>query len=84
VEGKHGGTGVVGDWEAVAKYSDGKGLPPLVLAGGLTPQNVADAIRAVGPSGVDTASGVESRPGRKDPAAVASFVQAAQSAFAGG
>jgi phosphoribosylanthranilate isomerase len=57
-------------------------LPALVLAGGLTPQNVAAAIRTVRPAAIDVASGVESRPGRKDPAAVAAFVQAARTAFA--
>lgn len=53
--------------------------PPLVLAGGLTPANVAEAVRRVRPAAVDTASGVESSPGHKDPAAVAAFVEAARS-----
>jgi phosphoribosylanthranilate isomerase len=53
-----------------------------VLAGGLTPRNVAEAIRATGVTAVDTASGVESRPGHKDPEAVAKFVLAARAAFA--
>jgi phosphoribosylanthranilate isomerase len=76
-----GGTGQTGDWSAAAKYAAEPDVPPLVLAGGLTPQNVAAAIRAIHPAAVDVASGVESSPGRKDPAAVEAFVQAARSAF---
>jgi phosphoribosylanthranilate isomerase len=56
-------------------------LPPLVLAGGLTAENVARAIAAVRPTAVDVASGVESEPGRKDPRAVEAFVRAAREAF---
>jgi len=55
---------------------------PLMLAGGLTPDNVAAGIAAVRPQGVDVASGVEREPGRKDPALVARFVAAARNAFA--
>jgi phosphoribosylanthranilate isomerase len=54
----------------------------MVLAGGLRPENVAAAIRATGARAVDTASGVEARPGRKDPAAVEAFVRAAREALA--
>jgi phosphoribosylanthranilate isomerase len=56
--------------------------PPLVLAGGLTAENVAEAIRATGVRAVDTASGVESQPGIKDAAAIAAFVAAARNALA--
>ncbi len=85
VAGAYGGTGQVADWRAIEAYGpDGHGgsLPPLVLAGGLTPGNVAEAIRTVRPAAVDTASGVESSPGKKDPKAIAEFVRAAHEAFA--
>ena len=59
----------------------GLGNIELVLAGGLKPDNVADAIRTVRPFAVDTASGVESAPGRKDPALTTAFVIAARQAL---
>ena len=55
--------------------------PPFVLAGGLTPENVAAAIQAIFPAAVDTASGVEQSPGRKDPLRVVRFVQEARRAL---
>lgn len=81
VEGEYGGTGQVADWQVLGRYPHDQEHPPLVLAGGLTPDNVAEAIRTVQPAAVDTASGVESSPGRKDPAAVEAFVRAARAAF---
>jgi phosphoribosylanthranilate isomerase len=53
-------------------------LPRLILAGGLTPENVAERIARARPWMVDVASGVESSPGRKDPAKVAAFIRAAR------
>lgn len=79
--GALGGTGERVDWPAVARAEP---LPvPLALAGGLTPENVAEAVRTSGLSAVDAASGVESGPGRKDAAKVAAFVAAARRALAG-
>jgi phosphoribosylanthranilate isomerase len=68
--GQRGGTGVAFDWGTLPKF-DG---PPLILAGGLNPGNVATAIRVVRPYGVDVSSGVESAPGIKDAAKMAAFV----------
>jgi phosphoribosylanthranilate isomerase len=82
VPGAYGGTGQVADWSAARQYRMEITYPPMVLAGGLRADNVAAAIRATGALGVDTASGVEARPGRKDPAAVAAFVRAAREALA--
>ena len=85
-KGSYGGTGQLADWATVSAYATGEetlpiDLPPLVLAGGLTADNVAEAIRAVRPAAIDTASGVESSPGKKDPAAVKAFVRAARRAL---
>jgi phosphoribosylanthranilate isomerase len=73
-----GGTGRRLDWPGVAALRDA--APWLMLAGGLDPENVAEAIRIVGPDAVDVSSGVESAPGVKDPARVAAFVRAARAA----
>lgn len=70
-----GGTGEVFDWHIAPDLADKAGLN-LVVAGGLRPENVGEAIRIAKPWGVDVASGVESRPGRKDPEKVRAFVQA--------
>lgn len=77
VEGQHGGTGRTAPWDLLADFRPGV---PMILAGGLTPENVAEAIRVVRPDGVDVASGVESAPGRKDPAKVKAFVERAREA----
>ena len=69
-----GGTGVTAPWDVLAQWRPGV---PLVLAGGLTPDNVADAVRRVRPFAVDVAGGVESAPGVKDPIKVRDFVAAA-------
>jgi phosphoribosylanthranilate isomerase len=71
--GRRGGTGQTLDWGLVAAA---KRPAPVILSGGLTPDNVAEGIRTVRPYAVDTASGTEARPGRKDPARLAAFVRA--------
>jgi len=73
VKGLYGGTGVAADWNGAAELAK---KYQLLLAGGLTPENVADAVRQVKPWGVDVASGVESAPGEKDAAKMKAFVQA--------
>ncbi|MBX9788093.1 MAG: phosphoribosylanthranilate isomerase [Pirellulales bacterium] len=81
VAGQYGGTGQRADWEAWSHYASKPRVPPLVLAGGLTPENVAEGIARVRPAAVDVASGVESEPGIKDQAKVKQFVDAARAAF---
>jgi phosphoribosylanthranilate isomerase/ribosomal protein S18 acetylase RimI-like enzyme len=73
VKGVYGGSGVIADWSAAKELAK---QYPLLLAGGLTPENVADAVRQVNPWGVDVASGVESGPGSKDEAKMIAFVNA--------
>ncbi|GAB4191850.1 MAG: phosphoribosylanthranilate isomerase [Phycisphaeraceae bacterium] len=73
-----GGTGRVFDWEALARL-DRTGLPPIILAGGLTPDNVADAIRLIRPFAVDVSSGVESSRGVKSPDLIRDFCDAVHS-----
>jgi phosphoribosylanthranilate isomerase len=80
--GDFGGTGQCADWARVAQDRNLLAGMPLILAGGLTPRNVAAAIQSVRPDGVDVASGVESQPGRKDGALVEQFVVAARAGFA--
>ena len=82
VPGQYGGTGQVADWPKLASYPIDEWNPPLVLAGGLTPENVAQAVNQVRPHAVDTSSGVESSPGRKDADLVRRFVAAAKAAWA--
>ncbi|MDT7041342.1 phosphoribosylanthranilate isomerase [Candidatus Nitronereus thalassa] len=71
----YGGTGKTADWtlakEAAQSFS-------FLLAGGLTPDNVQEAIQQVQPYGIDVSSGVEASPGKKDPAKVQEFIQAAK------
>lgn len=72
-----GGNGLVFDWNMIAEVSD---RVPYMLSGGLTPANVADAIRQTGAKLVDVSSGVESAPGRKDPELIRRFLQAVKNA----
>ncbi len=75
VPGAFGGTGQTTDWESAAQIAKGTRM---LLAGGLTPANVAEAVRRVRPWGVDVASGVESAPGVKDAEKVKAFIEAAR------
>jgi phosphoribosylanthranilate isomerase len=78
----HGGTGTRYDWQA-AQHLFRTVAPQLrfIAAGGLNPDNVAEAIRTLTPWGVDVATGVEAAPGRKDPARVAAFIRNARETF---
>ncbi len=92
VPGQFGGTGVQADWNEVVRLATGlrdpklsqcgRNRPGLILAGGLTPDNIDQAIEQTRPDGVDTASGVEDAPGIKNAQAVARFVKRAHAAFA--
>jgi phosphoribosylanthranilate isomerase len=76
--GKPGGTGERFDWNlAIEARSGGRRI---FLAGGLTPENAAEAVRRVQPYGIDVSSGVELRPGRKDHAKIRAFIHAARGA----
>jgi phosphoribosylanthranilate isomerase len=79
-EGPRSGAGVATDWSQAGSLAR---RTQLILAGGLTPHNVAAAIAAVQPFGVDVSSGVEATPGQKDPRKIIEFIQAARAAFAG-
>lgn len=72
-----GGTGAAPDWDRVAAV---RPLDHVIIAGGLTPDNVAGAVSTLRPGGVDVSSGVESSPGVKDPDLMRSFVERARSA----
>jgi phosphoribosylanthranilate isomerase len=76
-----GGTGRKANWVAIERAGSANrfaGYPPVLLAGGLKPQNVADAIRMLKPDGVDVSSGVERAPGVKDPSSVVQFIAQAR------
>jgi phosphoribosylanthranilate isomerase len=78
-----GGTGIRFDWQAARRnFSASAPHLRLIAAGGLNPENVAEAIHTLQPWGVDVSSGVEAAPGRKDPARVKAFVHAAKAAAA--
>lgn len=71
--GRYGGTGQVAEWNLARSLAR---QAPILLAGGLTPENVAQAVRQVQPWGVDVASGVESTPGQKDDAKMRALIEA--------
>jgi phosphoribosylanthranilate isomerase len=76
VEGLHGGSGVAFDWSLIPR-----GLPlPVILSGGLTPENVMEAVRSVRPGAVDVSSGVESAKGVKDAQKIAAFIRGVRNA----
>lgn len=78
VQGLYGGTGKALPWDVAVKA---KRYGRIMLAGGLTPENVAEAVRNVRPYGVDVSTGVEASPGRKDHRKVARFIREAKSAI---
>lgn len=81
VRGMRGGTGAVFAWNLAAAFFS---ATPVILSGGLTPENVAQAVSAVRPYAVDVSTGVESEPGRKDQARMEEFVRRAKEAAGGG
>jgi len=80
VPGTYGGSGETTDWGLASDFVTRHSTKRVILAGGLTPGNVTEAVRRVRPHAVDTASGVESAPGRKDPSKVSSFITEAMAA----
>ena len=74
--GLYGGTGLTFDWSLAR---EAKNFGRVILSGGIGPDNVAEAIRSVGPYAVDTGSGVEAEPGRKDPEKLARFMEQVRS-----
>ena len=78
VPGKKGGSGVTHDWDISRRVREGIHPKPLILAGGLTPQNVKQAISLVKPFAVDVSSGVEASPGKKDRMKVIEFIKNAK------
>jgi phosphoribosylanthranilate isomerase len=79
--GTAGGTGTTFDWESTQRAVQAMSLMvPVIVAGGLTPANVPEAMRLFQPFGVDVVSGVEANPGKKDPEKVRAFVKAVRDA----
>lgn len=76
--GKYGGTGTCCDWSKAQAFA---AQYRIILAGGLSPDNVFDAVKQVQPYGIDVSSGVEKSPGKKDPGKVAMFIRMARKAF---
>jgi phosphoribosylanthranilate isomerase len=79
--GEFGGSGKTFPWEIGRRFVDAHPETKVILAGGLTPENIAEAIRTVRPAGVDVTSGVEAAPRRKDHARLRAFIDAARTAI---
>lgn len=77
-DGRYGGTGIVHDWELSKRVKQVIHPKPLILAGGLNPENVAEAVRTVRPYAVDVSSGVERQPGIKDYQKIMEFIKNAK------
>lgn len=77
-ENRYGGTGIMHNWKLSAQVKHIIHPKPLILAGGLTPENVQEAIRSVQPYAVDVSSGVESQPGIKSPQKITKFIENAK------
>jgi len=78
VDGRYGGTGVVHDWELSKRVKQAIQPKPLILAGGLNPENVAEAVLTVEPYAVDVSSGVEQKPGIKSHQKIVEFIKNAK------
>jgi phosphoribosylanthranilate isomerase len=78
VDGQYGGTGTVHDWALSQRIRNAIYPTPLILAGGLNPENVAEAVRVVQPYAVDVSSGVEQQPGIKDNQKMVEFIKNAK------
>jgi phosphoribosylanthranilate isomerase len=76
--GRYGGTGIVNDWELSKRVRQAIHPKPLILAGGLDPDNVREAVRVVRPYAVDVSSGVELQSGIKDPSKIIAFIKEAK------
>ncbi|MHB8970837.1 MAG: phosphoribosylanthranilate isomerase [Pirellulaceae bacterium] len=79
--GNYGGTGKLANWDMVREIQRSLGAMPVILAGGLSPRNVAEAIERAHPAAIDVASGVEQAPGRKSADQMRQFVRAARNAW---
>ncbi len=78
VPGRYGGTGKIHDWELSRRVRDAIRPKPLILAGGLTPENVEEAVKIVRPYAIDVSSGVESHPGSKNGDKLLEFIKRAK------
>lgn len=76
IDGSDGGEGQAFDWSELAAHLDGFAEKPVIIAGGLTPENVGKAIRTLRPYAVDVSTGVEREPGLKDHQKIAAFIEA--------